>query len=93
MANAPSGRLVKSLVHPDFWRRYSALPADVQTLAKKCFALWMADPRYPSLQFKPLKHGQWSARVGAHYRAVGYFADKNTFLWTWIGTHEEYNKL
>lgn len=51
------------------------------------------DPRYPALRFKPFKNNQWSARLGDHYRAVGRFVDGNTFLWTWIGSHEEYNKL
>lgn len=41
------------------------------------------------MRFRP---GDWSARVGDHYRAVGYFEDSDTFIWTWIGTHEEYNK-
>jgi hypothetical protein len=24
---------------------------------------------------------------------VGHFVETDTFLWTWIGTHEDYNKL
>jgi hypothetical protein len=34
----------------------------------------------------------WSARVGAHYRAlaVGSGAD---LAWFWIGTHAEYNEI
>jgi hypothetical protein len=32
-------------------------------------------------------------RVGDYYRAIGHFVEKDTFLWTWIGTHEDYNKL
>lgn len=76
-----------------FWQRYDALPAEVQRLADKNFQLWLANPQHPSLHFKPLKNHNWSVRVGAHYRAAGYLRDKNTFVWTWIGTHEEYNKL
>jgi hypothetical protein len=26
-------------------------------------------------------------------RAVGRFEDGETFLWLWIGSHEDYNKL
>jgi hypothetical protein len=84
---------VKSLVHPNFWKLYSGLPREVQLLADKTYAVWLKDFRYPSLHFKPLRRGQWSIRVGAHYRAVGYFETNDHFLWTWIGTHEEYNKL
>ncbi len=42
---------------------------------------------------QPFKNNQWSARVGDRYRAVGRFVDGNTFVWTWIGSHEDYNKL
>jgi hypothetical protein len=31
-------------------------------------------------------------RVGIHYRAVGHFV-KDGFLWEWIGTHGEYDRL
>jgi len=34
----------------------------------------------------------WSARVGIHYRALA-FEDKDDFIWVWIGTHEEYDRL
>jgi mRNA-degrading endonuclease RelE of RelBE toxin-antitoxin system len=84
---------VKSAVHPSFWKQYSALPREAQLLADKSYDLWLKDHRYPGLHFKPLNRGMWSARIGSHYRAVGYFEDKDTFLWTWIGTHEEYNNL
>jgi hypothetical protein len=43
------------------------------------------------MHFKPIGKPNWSVRIGAHYRAVGQFAG-DTFLWEWIGTHEDYNK-
>jgi hypothetical protein len=84
---------VKSVANPDFWKLYSALSRDVQLLADKSYALWLKDFRYPSLHFKPLSRGIWSVRIGAHYRATGHFEGKDVFVWTWIGTHEEYNNL
>ncbi len=36
----------------------------------------------------PEKFVLWSI----HYRAIGHFV-KDGFLWEWIGTHEEYNRL
>jgi len=84
---------VKSLVHPDFWKCFSNLPAEIQRLAKKNYLLWRQDIRHPSLHLKPLGNGLWSARIGAHYRAVGYFETPSTFIWIWIGSHEAYNKL
>ena len=76
-----------------FWECHARLPEEVQLLANKNCRIWLANPLHPSLHFKALTNRNWSVRVGAHYRAVGYFRDPNTFVWTWIGTHEDYNKL
>ena len=74
-----------------FWECYADIPVDVQRLADKNFERLKADPSHPSLQFK--KTGRvWSARVGLHYRAVAV-AVADVFLWVWIGTHAEYDKL
>jgi hypothetical protein len=43
------------------------------------------------LHFKKIA-GFWSARVGIHYRALA-IADESDFIWVWIGTHEEYDRL
>ena len=82
-----------SKVSPGFWKRPCDLPETAQRLAQKNYLLWRENPGHRSLRFKPFKPGQWSVRVGAHYRAVGYFENSQTFVWTWIGSHEEYNKL
>jgi len=84
---------MNSKVDPAFWRRFNRLPLEVQQLSRKSFVLWLHDPFYPSLHFKQLKGDLWSVRVGDHYRATGYFLTASTFVWIWIGTHEEYNKL
>ncbi len=76
-----------------FWKRYAELPDHIQRLADKNYGLWLANPQHPSLRFKPFKRDDWSIRVGEHYRAVGYFANQDTFVWTWIGSHEDYGKL
>ncbi len=78
---------------PSFWRCFHALPVRVQRVAYKNYQVWLQNPHHPSLRFKPLKGDLWSVRVGSHYRAAGYFRDDNTFVWIWIGSHEEYNKL
>jgi hypothetical protein len=75
----------------EFWRRYRALPAEVRMLAQKNYRLWSANAYHPSLHFKSIGKSDWSVRVGGHYRAVGKFSGE-TFLWEWIGSHEEYNK-
>ncbi len=84
---------MKAKADPEFWRRYNKLPKRVQELARKNYRLWEANRFYPSLQFKEIGANQWSARVGAHYRVTGYFLTSDIFVWDWIGTHEEYNKL
>jgi hypothetical protein len=74
-----------------FWTCYKSLPVEIRSLAKKNFQLLKADISHPSLQFK--KIGKvWSARVGSNYRAVATQIDGG-FLWVWIGTHAEYDKL
>jgi len=74
-----------------FWACYERLPVEIRSLAKKNFQLLKADISHPSLQFK--KVGKvWSARVGSNYRAVATQIEGG-FLWVWIGTHAEYDKL
>ncbi len=74
-----------------FWECYSSLPAQIRELADKSFALLREDPRHPSLHFK--KVGQvWSASVGAAYRALAV-PDRQDYIWVWIGTHHEYERL
>ena len=81
---------IKSFRSREFRRCLEALSEEIQTPEK--FVLWKKDPGHPSLQFKKLRGENWSARVGIHYRAIGHFVEDG-FLWEWIGTHEEYNRL
>ena len=66
-----------------FWRFYQQLPADIQKLADKNFALLKQEPQHPSLHFK--KVGRfWLARIGIHSRAVAVQAEAE-LVWFWIG--------
>lgn len=76
---------------PQFWELYQKLPALIKRLADKNFALLKADPQHPSLHFKKVED-MWSARVGAHYRALGFDHDGGV-LWFWIGSHADYDNL
>jgi len=77
--------------NPDFWACYESLPAEVQSLADRAYELLEQNPRHPSLRFK--KVGEyWSARVGDHFRALAV-ETQNGFVWFWIGTHAEYDRL
>ena len=74
-----------------FWRCYDTLPPEIQRVADRSFALLKRNPRHPSLHFQ--KTGKlWSARVGLHHRALAV-PDATGFLWVWIGTHAEYDRL
>jgi len=74
-----------------FWVNYDKLPLEIRKLADKNFELLKINSAHPSLQFK--KVGKvWSVRVGLYYRAVATQIEDG-FLWVWIGTHAEYDKL
>ncbi len=76
---------------PRFWEHYRSLSNEVQELADKNFRLLQRDPRHPSLQFK--KVGTvWSARVGLAHRALAV-EDGEDFLWVWIRSHDDYDRL
>jgi hypothetical protein len=76
-----------------FWQCFDALPAEVQALARKNFALLKADTSHPSLHFKPLGDGRLcSVRAGLYYRALGMPSTEGIH-WFWIGTHGEYDKI
>jgi hypothetical protein len=77
---------------PEFWELYRRLPVEVRKLARKNYQIWRKKAFHPSLNFKKIGRGKWSARVGIHYRAAGKF-EGSSFVWDWIGTHEEYNRL
>lgn len=82
---------MKHLASARFWALYTALPAEVRTVADKNYALLRENPRHPSLHFKRIGK-LWSVRVGDHYRALGIDAP-DAIQWIWIGTHGEYDKL
>ncbi len=82
---------MKHFASPQFWQHYRQLPTEVRALADKNFQLLKADPRHPSLHFKRIGR-LWSARVGAHHRALGLDRPEGV-VWFWIGSHADYDKL
>ena len=74
-----------------FWNCYAHLPEAVQRVARQNFELLKQNPAHPSLHFK--KVGKfWSVRAGMGHRALAV-EDGPDFVWVWIGTHAEYNRL
>lgn len=79
----------------DFKALYDALPQAVQRQADEAYRLWKANPRHPSLRFKPVDPSNpsvYSVRIGKKWRALGAFEPNGDFLWLWIGSHAEYDK-
>ena len=74
-----------------FWECYSHLPPDIQELADKNFRLLQDNPQHPSRHFKRVG-GFPSAKVGLAHRALAV-PDGDDFIWVWIGTHEEYERI
>ncbi|WLT40147.1 hypothetical protein NON20_19165 [Synechocystis sp. B12] len=67
------------------------MPEEIQRRADKAYQLLNQNPRHPSLHFK--KVGElWSVRVTLDYRALSVETDDG-YVWFWIGTHEDYDKL
>jgi hypothetical protein len=87
-------------LHPDLLR-LSAMTSQSEikeAIAKECSGSRLrkvsALERRLGSSFAKLqrKSAPRSVRVGIHYRAVGHFV-KDGFLWEWIGTHGEYDRL
>lgn len=74
-----------------FWEGFDDLPKAVQRTARKNFQLLKSNPAHPALHFKRVGKF-WSVRVGIHHRALAV-EDAADFIWVWIGTHDEYDRL
>jgi hypothetical protein len=85
---------VTSRTRPSFWRAYRALDSVAQSAARDSYAIFLQEPSHPSLRFKKLGGYEhvWSVRINQQYRAVGE-RKGDTIWWSWIGTHNEFDKL
>jgi hypothetical protein len=77
-----------------FRELYAGLPNHIQQQAREAYRLFRQDPHHPGLHFKKVLDDPvtFSARVGIGYRAVAAL-DGDTWVWFWIGSHAEYDKL
>lgn len=76
---------------PAFWYHYRRLRDEVRAIADQNFRLLEQDPRHPSLHFKKVGKA-WSVRIGLRHRALAVEIEGG-FLWFWIGSHEDYDRL
>lgn len=74
-----------------FKKEFAALPSDIQERARKQFALFLQNPRHPSIQAKKMKgySDRWEGRITIHYRFTFEIAGETYFLRR-IGTHAIY---
>jgi hypothetical protein len=75
-----------------FNKCFESLPSDIQDRAREQFLLLKQDSTHPSLGLEHKGRGVWGVRVNAAYRALAA-KDGDTFVWWWIGDHDEYDRL
>jgi len=52
----------------------------------------IADPFHAPLQFKEVRPGIWSVRIGLHWRALAR-RNGEDLQWFWIGSHADYDAI
>ena len=85
---------MNSALAASFLAQYSALPAEIQLLARKNYRLWKTNPSHPGLQYKRVgkRTETYSVRIGLNWRALGVKTG-DTIIWFWIGSHADYDKI
>lgn len=74
-----------------FKKEFAALPSSIKEQARKQFALFLQDPKHPSIQMKKMKgyNDRWEGRITIHYRFTFAIVGE-TYFFRRIGTHEIY---
>lgn len=77
-----------------FTKAYFDLPSHIKKATKKTYKIWSANQNHPSLHFKKIfkKQEIYSVRITLDYRALAVKSEE-TFIWFWIGNHQEYDAL
>ena len=77
-----------------FRSAFGELPEKVQRSARRAYGTFLKDPSHPSLRFKQVHVTRpiYSARVALGYRAL-CVREGEEFIWFWIGSHADYDRL
>lgn len=81
-----------------FKKMMEALPQNVKELAEAKYEIFKTNPKHPSFHLKVIEKTRnnplpkYELRVTRFYRAV-CFKDGDTYIWEWIGTHKDFDKL
>jgi len=80
---------------PEFWAMYHALPAGVGAAARAAYRKFAQNPAHPSLSLERLRRDDraWSVRVTLDYRAVARRFQNDEWLWIWIGSHKDFDRM
>mgnify|MGYP001344808296 CR=1 FL=1 len=83
---------MKSVRLASFIKTFDKLPIEIKRQTVETYIKWKLNPKMLSLDFKNIRKNIYSIRVGLNYRAFAK-KDKDTYMWFWIGSHEDYNKM
>lgn len=83
---------MKHFTTPAYWKAYDSLPVNVKRVADANYLLLKDNPLHPSLHFKKINSRLWSVRAGLQYRALAT-RNESGYIWFWIGSHAEYDRL
>ena len=86
---------MRSIRTSHFKALYESLPESIQREADEAYRRFAENPNHPGLNFERIKGTKaplYSARVGRRHRALAG-RDGETWVWFWIGSHSEYDKL
>lgn len=77
-----------------FRKAFASLPDDIQDRAREAFELFTKNPHHPGLRLKRVHSADpiYSVRVSLDYRALARRTD-GAWIWFWIGSHSDYDKL
>jgi len=86
---------MRSIRTSRFKALYENLPESVQREADEAYRRFAENPDHPGLNFERIKGTKaplYPARVGRRHRSLAG-RDGDVWVWFWIGSHSEYDKL
>lgn len=89
---------VSSYRKRQFKQQFEKLPSHIQKIAENKFKLFLNEPNHPSFRVRRIektknwKFPHYEYSITMKYRAT-CFKDDDTYIWVFIGTHDEFDRL
>ncbi|MBI3921560.1 MAG: hypothetical protein HY318_09100 [Armatimonadetes bacterium] len=89
---------MRSIKTAQFHRRFQRLPPAMQRRAREKYKLFQSDPHHSSFAVKVVRATEsweqphWEYRISKGYRATCYI-DGHTYVWVFIGNHDEFEEF